>query len=83
MPIIEITLGAVFGGAVTYVIMERKLSDARVLIEAYKLAEQSLQLMRARVRAIQEHSRPGPKGERVYNIQRSDGRFGKMQLPEV
>jgi hypothetical protein len=75
--------GVVIGTLVTGLLAARRVREAENLAEAIGDQSTYLALLRARIRAIQEHGKPMGKGERMYVVQSPNGKFSKLTLPEV
>ena len=73
------TVGFVIAGLLS----ANKVSAAQEIAARTTKASEELDLLKARIRAVQHNAKEVVKGERTYNVQTPNGRFGKFNLPEV
>lgn len=64
-------------------IVSGTVHDLRTMADSLNESKGQLDLVRARIRAVQDNGVAYVKGERMYAIQKPNGKFGKMTLPEV
>ena len=76
-------LGIITGAAATALLAYQKVKEAQDLAKATGDMSTGFALLRARIRAIQEHGKAMGKGERMYVVQSPNGKFSKLTLPEV
>jgi uncharacterized membrane-anchored protein YhcB (DUF1043 family) len=77
-------IGAAIGAIVMGVLTGGKATDAeQALQEALKAAHSKLDMMQARLRGFQDYAYKCHDGECMYILQRANGRFARVSLPEV
>lgn len=78
-----LSAGTCIGLVFTALVAANKIREQQNLIDAYDGFDTCLTLLRARIRAIQDNGKPIGKGERLYVVQKPNGKFAKFTLPEV
>lgn len=78
-----LSTGACVGTIIMALVAARKIGEQQNLIDAYDGFDTCLTLLRARIRAIQDNGKPVGKGERLYVVQKPNGKFASFSLPEV
>ena len=75
-------VGIIIGAAIMFAAAMRHIRKVEADAVLHSTAVMELQLLKARIRAIQDKGKPAGR-EVLYSIQQPNGRFGKFSLPRV